>query len=260
MLSRPLGAPHLKQCGILLRGYAKKPEAVKDVVGRLHSTALQAMRVGFYRIVILIPAEKDCGLTADATRRKFAFPERNGVSILSPGGNENSHVLNIGVKRLENEGYGFAFIASNKAIGHLTKQNVEKMLVAFGHGAFVSGLAMRDTDHAAVNDETFIGTLSGRIVNTLSAWQISMLSGVGGFDSEIGVEEIAPMLRLCQGFGKGIAPILPANQAGLDVSAFQAAHHEWVASTKWQRQLQEANRVGGSFEQITDGILSGYPQ
>jgi hypothetical protein len=249
--------PQAIECGILLRGYAKDEESVDSVATRLWESARAAADVGLFRIGVLVPADKDCGLTAARVRKMLTG--RNGTVVFHPEGNENSDVLNFGMGYLRDEHCSYGFIVSNKAVGYLSHANFEKTLVALHKGAFVTGLAMRDTVPQE-NDEVFIGTLAGRVVNTFAAWDVERLLDVNGFDSRIGCEEIAPIIRGIRKYGKCVAPVIPVGQPVLNVSALRMSRHEWVASTKWQRQQQEALRVGGSFDLIQQNLLPGYPK
>ena len=250
----------INECGVLLRGYAKDESGVAGGVDRLYRSEMRAKEIGFWRITALVPADKDCGLTAAAIRMKLAVAhQRTGTLVLSPGGNENSDVLNVGTRSLDENYCPYAFIISDKALGYMTFENVTKVLEGLEAGAFAAGLAVRDTAVPEEEDDVYLGVLAGRLTNMFAAYSIEDLGNAGGFDSGIGVEEIAPIIRgIALGFR--VAPVLPIGQVGVDVAAVRAGRHDWVMSTKYARQAEEAARVGGSLELIEQSILPGYPK
>lgn len=260
--------PKISECGILLRGYTRKKEEVPDVVKRLYASAMRAYHIGFGKVVILVPADKDCGFTNLAVTIKFRDFATEVILTLSLSGNENSDVLNSGLDFLIKEhDKKYAFIMSNKALGYLTVENVVKMLssfddgaLVFDDGALVAGLAVRDTKVPNEEDEVFRGVIEGRLSNIFCAWDIGALRAAGGFTSQIGVEEIAPIVNFVQVVGQCIAPVLPVGQESLSISPLRAEHWEKISSTKTKRQLEEARCAGGSFELIKSGILAGYPK
>lgn len=233
---------------------------MKDVVERLRRSAMRAEELGFGRIVILIPEDKDCGKTYDTLSAELPNDEFKNVFIECSRGNGHSDALNTGVEFLRKSHHSPLFVVSNKALEYMVPKNVEKILASFKEGALVAGLAIRDSDVAEGEDEGYLGTLSGRISNTFAAWDTAALHAAGNFDSVIGVEEIAPIVRLVAAHGPCIAPLLPTGQAAINISALRAQHHDFVITTKRTRQEQEAERAGGSFELIERGILAGYPK
>lgn len=250
----------VNKCGILLRGYAKEVSAVKDVVGRLYRSVMRAQELGFGRIIVLIPEDNDCGETYEALSNELGSNVSKNTFISRPPGNYNSDALNFGIKSLLASNHSPTFIVSNKALEYMVQDNIEKVLESFNGGAIVAGLAIRDIDAAEKDDETYLGSLSGRISNTFAAWDTVALNSTGNFDSIIGVEEIAPIVRLIKTHGRCIAPVLPTGQAEISVSELRAKHHDFVVTTKRTRQEQEAKRADGSFEFILRGILPGYPK
>lgn len=248
------------ESGILLRGYAKEEAAVKDVVGRLHRSILRARELGFGRIVVLIPTDNDCGRTYDALKAELPADMLDNVVIERPAGNDHSDALNAGMDSLHASRHSPAFVVSNKALEYFVDRNINKILAAFDEGALAACLAIRDVDVEEEKDEGYLGVLSGRLSNTFAAWDVAALRAAGNFDSSVGVEEIAPIVRLVTARGSCIAPIIPTGQAAMNVSALRASHHDFVITTKRTRQEQEAARAGGSFEIISRGILHGYPK
>jgi len=252
--------PQIGECGILLRGYAKTEPEVKDVVERLYRSAMQAYELGFGGIIILIPKEKDCGKTRLFLAEKLIIPVAKKTNIVSADGDGNSMTLNEGLAYVRMLHCSHTFIMSNKAIEYLTEKNVMKMCMAFHTGALVTGLAVRDPKVPIEEDDIYRGVIEGRISNIFAAWDVKALDAAGRFDSTIGVEEISVIGRLLKAFPACIAPILPEGQGGLDISTLRMVRWKDISSTKMQRQLGEAKRVGSSFELIKQGILLGYPK
>lgn len=251
-----------KKIGLLLRSYAKKEEDVPSVVERAlksieHASKLRdrSYRTLFSSILVLVPRDYDCGLTADLIREQIArrdFSTR--VMVAKTDGHHSCGTLNSGINFLESrENLDYAVIISNKAIEALTTDAMEAMIEAFDHGAKVVGVAV---------DELQDVVLEGRIQNTFAGWDVKALCEVGGFDSEKGVEEIAPTVRLVRQYGPCIAVLNPNEKPALDIrkTADGDARHKEVMTTKIARQLEEAQRVGADFSFIKSGIMPGYPK
>lgn len=251
-----------KKIGLLLRSYAKKEEDVPSVVERAlksieHASKLRdrGYRTLFSSILVLVPRDYDCGLTADLIREQIArrdFSTR--VMVAKTDGHHSCGTLNSGINFLESrENLDYAVIISNKAIEALTVETMESMLEAFDRDAKVVGVAV---------DELQDVVLEGRIQNTFSGWDIQALRDVGGFDSEKGVEEISPTVRLIRQYGPCVAVLDSKEKPALDIrqSADGKARHEEVMTTKLARQQKEADRMGVDFSFIKSGIMPGYPK
>lgn len=247
-----------KKIGLLLRSYAKNPEDVPGVVTRAvksirHASSLRDENGEqiFTSIIVLIPREYDRGYTGRAILRQLETSLiLHMVAVFEVAGHHSCGVLNHGIKLLDDIGIDFAVIVSNKAIEALTADKVEAMLEAFDKGAKVVGVAV---------DELGDGVIEGRIQNTLSGWDVKALLKVGGFDSEIGVEEISPTVRLVREYGPCIAPLVPHNAAPLDIREGGEVRHSEVIETKLTRQLAEVARVDSNFTFIQSGVMPDYP-
>lgn len=247
--------------GLLLRSYAKKQEDVADVVVRAiksieHARSLRDdfgdLMIG--QIVVLVPGDYDCGKTADAIIRALTISGiARGVDVMEPDGHHSCGVLNAGMTTLPIWGMKRAIIISNKAIEALTTGTIEAMLTAFDRGAKVVGVAV---------DELQGVVLEGRVQNTFAGWDVPALLAVGGFDSEKGVEEISPIVRLIRQHGQCVAIIDPKEKPALDIrkTADGDARHQEVMTTKITRQREEVQRVGADFGFIKSGIMPDYPQ
>ena len=251
----------MRESGLLLRGYAGKEAGVRDVVERLSVSFVRAKDLHFGRIVILVPKDKDCGETIPVLRRKILSLTRGETAILNPRGNENSDVLNAGLNYLRKFSCEQAFVVSNKASSYIMGPNTFRMFEAFERSALVAGLAVRDETISEDEDEVYSGVLEGRISNIFACWNLAALEEVGDFDSKIGVEEIAPIIRIIKAYGGWkTAPIIPYGEVGLDISPLRAERWAQISTTKTARQMKEAERAGGSFELIKQGVMPGYPQ
>lgn len=249
-----------KKIGLLLRSYAKKAEDVPGVVARAiksieHASGLRNEdgRPLFVDIVVVVPREYDCGYTAGAILKELPSSLLRRVSAFEVPGHHSCRALNGGIDVLASLGVDYAIIISNKAIEALTASTVKAVLEALDKGAKVVGVAI---------DELQDVVLEGRIQNTFSGWDVQALLAVGGFDSEKGVEEVAPTVRLIRKYGPCIAVLNPNKKLALDIrkTADGDARHKEVMTTKLERQLAEAKRVGADFDFIKDGIMPGYPQ
>lgn len=249
-----------KKIGLLLRSYAKNPEDVPGVVARAVKSIRHASGLCdkngeqvFTSIIVLIPREYDRGYTGRAILRQLETSLiLHMVAVFEVAGHHSCGVLNHGIKLLDDIGIDFAAIVSNKAIEALTVDNVEAMLEAFDKGAKVVGVAVADELQNAV--------LDGRIQNTFAGWDIKALREIGGFDSEIGIEEIAPTVRMIHKYGPCIATILPGSMPVLDIrrTADGEARHAAVMNTKIERQVAEVQRLDVDFSFIKSGVMPDY--
>lgn len=248
-----------KKIGLLLRSYAKNAQDVLGVVDRAvksirHASSLYKENGEpiFEEIVVLVPSNYDCSITAGAIRRELEIFSIPRVTILEAEGNHSSDVLNIGTDLLLGYGIDYVVIASNKAINALTVENMNAMIKAFNSGAKVVGIAIHELQDII---------LKGHIQNTVAGWDIKALQAVGGFDSKKGVEEIAPIVRLIREYGQCIAVITPAQMPTLDIrkTVEGETHHKEVMTTKIDRQHEEILHVDSTFEFIQSGIMPGYP-
>lgn len=251
-----------KKVGLLLRSYAKKPEDVSSVVARAVKSVTNASGLLdsdgdelFQAVIVLVPRDYDCGKTAKAIQKEFKLFEDYAVSTIAieASGHHSCGALNAGITIYDLDSFDYAVIVSNKAIEALTTDTMDAMLRAFDCGAKVVGVVV---------DELRDVVLEGRIQNTFAGWDIRSLQEVGGFDSEKGVEEIAPTVRLIQKYGPCISVLDPKEKPALDIrkSADGKARHDEVMTTKLERQKQEVERVGASFDFIRSGIMDGYPR
>ncbi len=250
-----------KKYGLLLRSYAKKACDAEDVAER----AMMSVIRGYYhhtndgadtfeQIVVLVPRDYDCGDTAGIIRKEL---EKEGLTdraiVLAPQGHHSCGVLNAGIELLEGEGIERAVIISNKTITALTNQAMNAVSIAFEHGAKVVGVGVDELEEIV---------RAGRVQNTFAVWDIKALMEVGGFDSDGGVEEIVPSIRLVRKYGQCIAVLVPSETSTLNIrkSPDGEARHKEVMDTKLARQQTEADRLGADLSILTDGLMALYPK
>jgi len=249
-----------KKIGLLLRNFAKTSTAADEVVRRAVKSITRAHDLRgkngepvFEAVIVLVPEEHDYGGTANAIIRALPadYIEQRAY-VLEVSGHHSCEALNEGIEILANMEVDYAVILSNKAIRALTSNVLEAMLEAFAKGAKVVGVAV---------DELREFVLEGRIQNTFAGWDIKALQEVGGFDSETGVEEISPTVRLVREYGPCIAVLDPHEKPALDIRKTDDGHarHNEVMTTKLTRQQQEVERIGADFAFIRSGIMPGCP-
>lgn len=241
--------------GLLLRSYAKKSEDVPEVVSRAIKSIKQAQSLFntendlmLSPVLVLVPSDRDCGLTVGAITLALADCSFENVFVVSASGNASSEVLNYGVEILTTFGIRHVVILSNKAIDTLTVPVLENILSFLNMGIKYVGVATGSLKDIVAK---------GRIQNTCAAWEMEALQKVGGFDSEIGVEEIAPTIRLIRRYGPCGAIVFPQEETSLDIrkSAEGASSHAKIMDTKISRQKSECERLHSDFSFIEGGIV-----
>lgn len=247
----------LPSYGILVRVYTPKVSEVADRVERAikHVQHILKVREEFPAIkslALLVPSNYDCGNTYTALyNRLVAENLLEIVSICICTGHHSCEVLNRGMI-IAGLKATHGLVVSGKAMSYFTSSAMKVIDEAFVKGAKVAGLSI---------DEHNDIVLDGRIQNTFAAWDILALQRVGEFDSREGVEEIAPLVRLVRKYGQCIAPInVGAGSLDIQESDTARVRHYEVMTTKLDRQSQEVLRVGSNFEEITAGIMHGYPR
>lgn len=236
--------------GVLLRVYTPKLEETPDRVRRAVAHVEQARAVAekFPRLAhmtIVVPRDHDCGETVRlleaALKKHDAF-----VNVVNPEGHHSMEALNQGARAIYPHA-SHALIVSGKAMSYLTSETLAHFDEAFSRGAKVAGLALPEL--ADIVRE-------GRIQNTFAAWNLDALIRVGFFDSALGVEEIAPSIRMVREYGPCIAPI-ECDAGTLDIHESETARqrHEEVMRTKAEAQLRECERLGATFETLKAGII-----
>lgn len=226
--------------GALIRLFSMKPEQVESnvtgamkLIARLTSAQVEGLPA-FREIHMVIFADKrfesraDCGATEPAMRDavKAAGLERD-VRIESVAfGDLNWGILNHGFSGLHQAGCRIIASISPQSVGVCTDENLARVYEAFAKGAKASCLAVYDLE----------GICQGNFTNASTWWDAQAHAAVGGFDEAAsmraderrvlrasgwhpdlgaldypgtGVEEIAPLLRIVEGYGECLAPIVP---------------------------------------------------
>lgn len=279
---------------LVLRGFAKtEAQVAKNVEQILAATAAAAAleikgRLIFSKICIAVPSDArftdcDCGKTAGALRDalKHEFDTRISVAEVAKG-DLFCGLLNHVTAKLVRERHDYVAVASHGATKYLTEENMSAMLEAIEAGAKVTGIAIEELQESI---------LDGRIANTLAIWDAMALLSNGGFDprasqakkddrqvaylrgfdnshGEIfypisGVEEIIPLCRLVDAYGKCIAPILPHETAkwiAPDPSSDPGgyARHIKKLGTKFVRQEAMALSIGCDLSFLKSGVMEAY--
>ena len=238
--------------GIIFRSYAKEVGLVPEVVKRAVLSAQKSseLRVGtdvlFEKVLILVPVDYDCGETGSRIRTALE-QSRVTAEVLEVSGHHSSKALNFGIRCLYDIGFDYVVIMSNKALEYLKFTVMKGVLSALDVGNKVVGVRINELDdvHAVP------------IENTFCAWDIHALLSVDGFDSKIGVEEIAPIIRLTRKFGVCTKLISPQTEAKLNIreSTDGKVRHKDVKDTKRERQEAEAIRLGATIEWVLQHIF-----
>ena len=170
---------------------------------------------------------------------------------MSVAGYHSCEVLNAGIEKLHELNVDITIILSNKAVEYINNCTLVSIGEAFDSGAKIVGVAV---------DELKEGVCKGFVQNTFTAWNSDDLRSVGGFDSKIDVEEVAPSIKMIRKFGKCIAILVPPSQV-LEVrsSGDGQDRHSEVMQNKINNQDLEVQRLGVERSFLTDGILDGYP-
>lgn len=238
--------------GLLLRSFTKGGNNLNEVVDRAMQSIHCALKIDFFdKIVVVVPVGYDCGETAEKICEKIheAFGINfYTVAVIQPSGHHSCEALNAGVESLYRSGCTHVTIVSNKAIEVMDKTVMNATMDLFKDGAKVVGVAL---------NELFQCIISGRVQNTFATWRIATLREVGGFDSQTGVEEIAPTVRLVQKYGKCIGVVIPDDAPSLNVRKSKDGQdrHLEVMTTKLERQEAECSRFGVTFDDISKAVL-----
>lgn len=278
--------------GLLVRGYASRKEDVRKRVEMMHTLvkkALSATVVGkpfLKQVDILVwanwkdyPNEADCGELAPALRRHFQGERRIRVHEVT-GGDLFSSILNYGVSLQLRAGCDYSVIASAEANAYWNSDVPSEMVRLAGLGARAVGVAINELTDSVKE---------GRIANTMALWHNLSLLTVGGFDLRAqkprddreahymkgidwdgneryyhlgGVEEVIPLARLVDTFGRCIGVIestdprlryqLPDQVT--DPEGYR--RHMAKFGTKTERQLAHLVSIGRDFSHLRSGVMS----
>ncbi len=238
--------------GLLLRVYAKTPEDVNKIVERAITNVILAVNLDiFSNIIVLVPKDYDCGMTAKTLSNKLQEQNIKGIVFEIPG-HHSSEALNETLSEfhwtIDN-----VVIISGKAMPYLTAANMNAADEAFSAGAMVVGVVVNELENII---------LSGRVQNTFAVWKLEELLSLGGFQTNLDVEEIDPLVKLIQINGKCIAILDPEEKPKLNIrkSKDGIARHNEVMTTKLKNQQIEVDRLSVDFDFIKNGIMEGYPK
>jgi hypothetical protein len=250
--------------GIIFRSYAKTPELVPEVVKRAIDSIKKAKSIKFFdepcfsHISIAVPTDYDCGLTLSNIHRQILIADdvtmRWDISVLPCGGHHSCEVLNFAMSQMRLCGPRFCLIASHKASPYLTENTMRKVIFALYSGFRVVGVRIKE-----LND-----VQESPIQNTFAVWDMKEMGGLAMedgtltpmfFDSELGVEEMAPLIRLQKQYGKCAAVINAEGSLDIRQSEDGKARHKEVRDTKRALQEQEAARLGVTLDFVKENIV-----
>lgn len=242
--------------GIIFRSYAKKPELVPEVVERAIKSIKQAMSISFFdthcfeKIFIVVPIDYDCGLTAGELEKRISEESLSlWVDVLCYHGHHSCEVLDVAMTKMGWYYIRFCLIISHKAIQYLTTETMRKVIFALYQDFHVVGVRIKE-----LND-----VQESPIQNTFAVWDMKTMpfneKHQWGFDSELGVEEVAPLIRLQKLYGKCAAIINAEGSLNIRESEDGKARHKEVRDTKRARQEQEATRLGVTLDFIKENIV-----
>ncbi len=195
------------------------------------------------RVLFVVPIDFDCGRTVDRIRQALRFEELDHLcDVLPAHGHHSCGALNQGLHFLQAADIKYVAIVSNKVIEHVNQDVLETIACQLNAGNLVVGVKIQEL--ADVEELP--------IENTFAVWDVEKLLSVGGFDSEIGVEEIAPIVKLVKMYGACVSVIQPKTGVKLNIRQSEdgKARHAEVKSTKGARQLQELQRMDISLEKV----------
>lgn len=283
--------------GALLRIFASSPEVVEYQIQSALNAAkkLEALKIGqikvFSRIDFLVSSDsrfEDCDV-ADITQKlrekiSTTFPDEKHIRVLEiKQGDIFCILLNYGIVNQLEDRVPYSFIISHTADRYITQENISTMLSAMQNKARVAGLQI-DTLKEQI--------AKGRVINTFIVWHNKSLLSVGGFDLRAakplkghvcktvtgvcsyekattftkreyhiaGCEEVIPLIRMINIFGKCISPIPATNTEKIwgpdsisDPEGYE--RHLNKIATKTERQEHFAKLMGVTTDYLQDGIL-----
>ncbi len=287
-----------KRVGVIFRTFAKTPEQVEQRVKMVRQAVEQILSIQLEgqplikRVDVLVWADDryhdyvngqsvpaaDCGLTAPKLKEAFWGDKIVRVSEVKRG-DLFCGLLNYGLALQRRANIDYSFIISPDAAGYITQHNIEGMLKGICAGAAVVGLAINELKESV---------LEGRVANTFALWDNFVLDVVGNFDlisakpfdertarylrgwderegdkwyPIAGVEEVVPLARLVDYYGRCIAVVLPEqsgeNYQVPDPVKEPVLHERHVRkmATKKVRQAELLSLAGYELSFLKKGLL-----
>ncbi|MFZ5392190.1 MAG: hypothetical protein ACOZAR_03245 [Patescibacteria group bacterium] len=239
-----------KRFGLILRTFATKPDDVIKRVEQVIETIKKAEKLNleqgdrsfFSRIDVLVWADDrfddaDCGLTTRTLRDALYKQKKVFVSEVK-NGDLYCTLLNYGIAKQLRDRVDYSFIMSSEAESYLNQETIERILQAIDDKARAIGVEV---------DELAPFVQEGRLANTFCCWHNVSLMSIGGFDLHAaklppnkgneentspqhayveghhekhgkvfyqlaGTEEIIPLVRLVEIYGKCLASVSPAGE------------------------------------------------
>ncbi len=289
-----------KRFGLVLRTFSSKPENVIHRVNQVVETIKKAEKISrdgqsfFSRIDVLVWSDSrfddaDCGLTARSLRDELYKQKKVFVSEVK-NGDLYCTLLNYGIAKQLRDRVDYSVIMSSEAESYLNQETIDKMLQAIDQKARAIGVEV---------DELTPLVREGRLANTFCCWHNVSLMSVGGFDLHAaklppvkdneetssskqayveghhekhgkvfyqlsGTEEIIPLVRLIEIYGKCLASITPIGEGEKkyripDPKTNSELYLRHIAkmATKLKRQAVMLDSVNKKPSWLKNGLIDG---
>lgn len=287
--------------GLVLRVFATNPADVENRVRMTRQCVQRAANIKvfgrplFSRIDVLVWTDErfhqtdpcsgelkmvaDCGQTAAALRAEFKDTSDVTVSEFNRG-DMFCEMLNYALAMQATRKCRYTMVISPDAFEYVNTATMELIIEKASMGAKAVGVALNELTDSI---------LRGRLANTYCMWETVSLLQVGGFDlraskprndqeatfvkswsrekdetvyyHQAGVEEVIPLARLVDTFGKCIAAIEPQG----DVARYEAPdpvkqrelydRHVSKLATKLARQGNHLASIDRDFDHIEGGLI-----
>jgi len=231
--------------GVILRYFAKKVSDIDEIESRMLNSINKLAELGIENIVVVVPVKNDCGETAERLNSavKMNSPKVTPV-VIDSAGSYSPHALNVGLYELKYLGTDIALPLSDEAVCNLSSKILSSIEGAFNKGARVVWVTV---------DKRMQIMKKVCTDNTFTAWSLPELMDIGCFESDIGIEEIAPSVRLLRRHGPCIAILEPVNFKELTVGG------EINDKEVTESQAEEFDRMDVPTEFFEKGIMEGFP-
>ncbi len=259
-----------QKIGLIIRAWSKKEDSIPDKVKVVKDIVDRANKMNlFARIDIIIPTDQSY-VDSDSGKMAKALSSEDLLNVTLHEIREDAFcgVRNYGMQLHYTNGISRTMFVSTEAGEYLTRDNTDQMIHAMQSGAKVCGIVFEELKNSI---------LEGRIINSFSMWDTNALFEVGGFDLEArapkygeerpfaGVEEIKPLIRIVERFGRCIAPIRDMSGAkwtppdkNKDPDGY--AKFESRINSKNIRQRHYIENLGKDTDFLKDAVMSQYRQ
>ncbi len=205
----------------------------------------------FDHAMVLVPTEYDCGLTTrllnipDGLENWEDSQKSPRASVLATPGHHSCAALNAAVEDLVKKGMTHAAFISGKVVPGLVNPDTVGHIVHVFENMDAKVVGIR------VPGLSELGIIP--INNTFCVWEIAALLDVGGFASELEVEEVGPISGIIEAHGNVVFLVDSLPTKPLQI--INPDRHDQVKREKMARQQQEADRLGISLPQLAQRII-----